>query len=109
MPGCGLVSSTGNTTDGMGFIADASTLPNDTAAVTPVLECPIGFYGAGMSIRATCVKCPEGSTTEESARTAPEQCSSKQGDSREAGLHGHCSYMCMRVVHIGLQGYVREE
>jgi len=103
------VSSTGNTTDGMGFIADASTLPNDTAAVTPVLECPVGFYGAGMSIRATCVKCPEGSTTEESATTAPEQCSSKQNGC----LRGSAAWKLFGHVHAccpyRLAGFLQEE
>lgn len=86
-PGYGLVSSTDNSTDGSGFIADSSTLSNDTAAVMPVLECPIGYWGAGMSIGSTCIKCAEGSTTEESARTAAEECSSKQGPILAATMH----------------------
>jgi hypothetical protein len=77
MPGFGLVSSTDNSTDATGFISDASSLTDDVAAVTTVLECPIGYYGAGMTIRSTCVKCPVGSTTEESGREAVSQCSSK--------------------------------
>lgn len=76
-PGFGLVSSTGNTTDGTGFITDGSQLTSDAAVLLSVLECPIGFWGAGLTVSATCVKCPLGSTTEEAGRISMSQCSSK--------------------------------
>lgn len=80
-PGFGLVSSAGNTTDGTGFVGDTSALSDEAAAVAPVLECPIGYWGGGLSIRATCVPCPFGSTTEETGSTSVEQCSSELVDS----------------------------
>jgi hypothetical protein len=89
-PGFGLVSSTGESTDHTGFIADASSVADDVAAVMTVLECPIGYYGAGLSIRSTCVPCPVGSTTEELGRTAVSQCSGKVVVRRRSCCHLIC-------------------
>jgi hypothetical protein len=74
-PGFGLVSSNGNTTDGTGYIADSSALLDDAAVAMPVLECPVGYWSAELSIKAVCTKCPTGSTTKESTQTAVEHCS----------------------------------
>jgi hypothetical protein len=76
-PGFGLVTSTGNTTDGTGYLTNSGSLTDAAAAVMPVGECPIGYWGAGLSIRAVCTQCPTGSTTDEIARTAVDQCSSE--------------------------------
>ena len=76
-PGFGVVSSTSNTTDGSGFLSDTGGIPDDAAAVLSVLECPIGYYGTGLSLRATCTPCPLGSTTEEPGSVSADQCSSK--------------------------------
>jgi hypothetical protein len=76
-PGYGLVSSTGVSTDGTGYLADGTSLSNDTAAVMTALECLVGYYGPGGTIRSTCVKCPAGSTTDDVAATSAAQCSSK--------------------------------
>jgi hypothetical protein len=78
-PGFGLVSSTGNTTDGTGYITDPSALADDAAVVIPVLDCPVGYWSAGLSIKAVCTKCSTGSTTKESAQTAAAQCSGACG------------------------------
>lgn len=75
MPGFGVVSSVGNSSDGTGFLADTSTLTADVAVSLPVLQCPLGYYGAGGSLGAVCTRCPLGSTTEDVGATSATQCS----------------------------------
>lgn len=74
-PGFGLVSSAGVSTDGTGFLVNATSLSDDAAAVMTSMECPVGFYGPGRTIRSTCVKCPAGSSTEDVGATNATQCS----------------------------------
>lgn len=90
-PGFGLVSSTRTTTDGTGYIGNATDLPDDVAAVMTALECPIGFYGAGSTIRSTCSKCPDGSSTEDIARTDESMCSGRSCDSCVCVLSCACA------------------
>lgn len=75
LPGYGLVSSVGNSSDGTGFLSDTSIYTDAQAAVMTVLECPLGYWGAGNSLRATCNKCPAGSTTEAPGSTKLDDCS----------------------------------
>jgi hypothetical protein len=83
------VSSTRTTTDGTGYLDNASTIPDEVAAVMTALECPIGFYSAGETIRSTCSKCPDGSSTEDVARTDVSMCSG--GSTAGCLLHAVCS------------------
>jgi len=91
-PGFGVVSSSGNASDG--FITDTSGLADADAAALPVLECPIGYYGAGLTVRSTCALCPIGSMTEEPGRTSIEQCSSECCLCNWLGSWWCCMYGC---------------
>jgi hypothetical protein len=77
MPGFGVVSSVGNSSDGTGFLENTSSLTAEVAASLPVLQCPLGYYGAGGSLGAVCTRCPLGSTTEEVGATNSSRCSSE--------------------------------
>lgn len=91
-PGFGLVSAAWTTQDGTGYVSNTSTLEDSLAALTPVGECPVGYWGAGMSVRGVCSKCPVGSTTVDVGSTKLSDCSSEWG---HAFIHQliHC-YTC---------------
>jgi hypothetical protein len=71
-PGFGVVNSTSNGTDA--FNPDTNLTPEELANL-PVLECPVGYYGAGNEAGSKCVQCPSGSSTLEAASTSAASCS----------------------------------
>jgi len=71
-PGFGVVNSTSNGTDA--FNPDTNLTPEELANL-PVLECPVGYYGAGNGAGSKCEQCPSGSSTVEAASTSAASCS----------------------------------
>lgn len=66
------VASSANSTDG--FSLDTTGMDNATLAALPVLECPVGYFGAGGSAGAKCVACPAGTSTEAAGSTSAADC-----------------------------------
>lgn len=70
--GSGVVNSTANSTDA--FNPDLTGLDNTTLSGLPVLECPVGYYGAGGAAGSKCVACPAGASTEAAGSTSASNC-----------------------------------
>lgn len=81
-PGSGIVLSTdGVSGQGSGtlsctdaFNPDVSAYNSSQLAAVPVTECPIGYWGSGLSLDGKCSACPAGSSTQEPGSTNVTQC-----------------------------------
>lgn len=59
--GYGVVDSASNSTNP--FNPDTTAMTADEKAALSVLECPVGFYGAGGAMDSKCIPCGTGATT----------------------------------------------
>jgi len=74
-PGYGVAG--GSVANGDIFQADLSGLSEQQILDLTVLQCPTGYYGGGDSLTATCIKCPDGSTTKDPGSISVGQCDGK--------------------------------
>lgn len=76
-PGFGVVNS--SAAGLAAFAVNIDNMSDDTQASLVVLECPVGYYGAGGELGSTCTKCPCGSTTTITGARNDTDCNGKPG------------------------------
>jgi hypothetical protein len=74
-PGHGVLNSSAAGLDA--FSLDVSVMTAEQQAGLLVMECPIGYYGAGGEVGSTCTQCPCGSSTQATGATTEADCNGK--------------------------------
>jgi hypothetical protein len=96
-PGHGVINSTAAGVDA--FSLDVSVMTAEQQAELLVMECPVGYFGAGGDVGSTCTKCPCGSSTQATGATTEADCNGKSHLNLLAGLNVACAHF---VLHRGL-------